>query len=216
MAWLRFSRRQMFMISKPLPAALVLLLCLISCTSLGGDADAAATPTIVRGVLATVAPRRSTPLPQPFANEIKRVVPTPVPTATTTGSTETAPLPTTAAPAPSPASPNLGFSGLHFAATADGPAQSEFPAGTEIVFASWDYRGLSAADKMRRIWFRDDLIWITREEKWDWDKYGSEGTVRDVTVYDNEGEGLHPATYRLQLYVNNELQVEASFVIHAE
>ncbi len=105
------------------------------------------------------------------------------------------------------------FSDLRFALTADGAAQSEFAPGTEEVYALWEYRGMSPTDSVRRIWFRDDQIWLTREEGWDWGEYGSEGTMRDISVYDNEGSGLLPATYRLQLYVNDELQQEAMFII---
>ena len=74
---------------------------------------------------------------------------------------------------------------------------------------------MSPTDKIRRIWFRDDQIWLTREEEWNWGEHDSEGTMRGISVYDNEGSGLQPATYRLQLYVNDQLQQEATFVVLA-
>jgi hypothetical protein len=110
---------------------------------------------------------------------------------------------------------SMKFCCLHFATAVSGPAQVEFPAGSEEIVALWDYSNMLPGDRIRRIWFRDDLIWLTREEPWAWDKYGSEGTVTDIAVYDNEGDGLLPARYRLQLYVNDELQQEGRFVILA-
>ena len=68
-------------------------------------------------------------------------------------------------------------------------------------------------DRIRRIWFRDEQIWLTREENWNWGKYGSSGSVLDNSVYDHEGNGLKPAKYHLQLYVNDNLQQEATFIV---
>jgi len=102
---------------------------------------------------------------------------------------------------------------LRFAPAADAPAQESFPSGIEEIFAIWDYDGMQAADRIRRIWFRDDQIWLTREEYWNWGKYGSTGTVLDNSIYDHEGSGLKPAKYHLQLYVNDRLQQEATFVV---
>jgi hypothetical protein len=123
--------------------------------------------------------------------------------------TPPAPLPTEALPRERA----TGFSDLRFSLTADGMAQGEFPAGTEEIYALWEYAGMSPSDTIRRIWFRDEQIWLTREEGWNWGEYGSDGTMRDISVYDNEGSGLPPATYRLQLYVNEQLHAEASFVV---
>lgn len=136
------------------------------------------------------------------------IEPTILPTLTETAATATRIEAATDAPI-------LTFSDLRFALTADGAVQSEFAAGTEEIYALWEYRGMSPADSVRRIWFRDDQIWLTREEDWDWGKYGSEGRMQDISVYDNEGSGLVPARYRLQLYVNDVLQQEATFVVLA-
>jgi hypothetical protein len=106
-----------------------------------------------------------------------------------------------------------GFCCLRFAAGPFAQEAESFPAGTEIVYAIWDYAGLSPGDRIRRIWIRDNLIWITREENWAWENYGAQGTVRDLSIFDYEGSGLQPAEYRLQLYLNDELQQEGVFVI---
>lgn len=176
-------------------------------TPVDQDAGRELSPTAVRGVLATV----STPLqPTPAAP-------------TTTGST-IQPPPTAIIMTPTPwpigdqvldptSTPALFFSNLRFATGSDRDPQTIFPAGTIEIFAIWDFAGLSPTDNVRRIWFRDDQIWHVREVYWDIDRYSSTGTVRDLSIYDNEGDGLSPATYRLQLYVNDRLQQEASFVI---
>ena len=165
-------------------------------------------PTAVRGALATIAPKIATSIPV-MATATQRIE---EPVAV---STATKAVPTAAVDESATGVPSLGFAGLYFALTADGAAQSEFPVGTEEVYAHWEYSGMLPADSIRRIWFRNDEIWLTRKEGWNWGEYGSDGAMRDMSVYDNEGSGLPPATYRLQLYVNDELQEEATFVVLA-
>ena len=194
----------------------ILVALLASCNGLQDDVESLSevTPTTVRGVLATVGPESSTaaaplfdtatPSPVlPKAELATAELPTAVPTATQTA----------AATATVENNSLLGFNGLRFAQTADGAAQEEFPPGTVRVFALWEYAGMEPDDRIRRIWFRDEQIWIIREEDWNWGEYGSEGAVRDISVFDNEGSGLLPAAYRLQLYVNDELQEEGTFTI---
>jgi hypothetical protein len=167
------------------------------------------TPTAVRNVLAPYQPRQTMPTPP----NLPVVTPLPAPTIVPTA---TSPLISHSTPSPAPVSSSASgdyFCCLRFAT---GPYAQEaeiFPAGTEIIYAIWDYKGLSADDRIRRIWIRDNLIWITREEKWDWENYGAEGTVRDLSIFDYEGSGLESAEYRLQLYINDELQQDRSFVI---
>ncbi len=48
--------------------------------------------------------------------------------------------------------------------TADGGVQSVFPAGTVEIYAFWDYLGMPLTGNIRRIWFRDDQIYLTGEE----------------------------------------------------
>ena len=162
--------------------------------------------TAVRGALSAPVQQVTPPLvsAQPSLPPVATVPPTAVrPTAATMAVSTTAP----AAP--------MKFCCLRFATAVDAPPQDEYPAGTAEIFALWDYTDMLPGDRIRRIWFRDDLIWLTREEPWAWDRYGSAGAVTDIAVYDNEGDGLLPARYRLQLYVNDELQQEGRFVIAA-
>ena len=105
------------------------------------------------------------------------------------------------------------FCCLRFAPGPYASPSDVFPAGTEIVYAVWDYSSLAPADRIRRIWLRNGLIWLAREEDWDWETYGASGTVRDLSIFDFEGSGLLSAEYTLQLYVNDILQQEGGFVI---
>lgn len=204
---------------KHLLFGIFLLLFLISCDNSKQDVvDPTVKATTVQGVLSTIEPNQErevvTPLP-PLP-----IMVTAAATAVTTMDAPIKTLPRTAESTPvtmrvetATTVPSLGFSGLRFVLTVDGAAQSTFPAGTDEIFALWEYSGMSPTDNIRRIWFRDDQIWLTREEGWNWGEYGSNGTMRDISVYDDEGSGLASATYRLQLYVNDELQAEATFVV---
>lgn len=203
-----FRSEQGVMVIKQLLIYSFLLLLMVSCNSLNQDVVLGddVSPTAVRGVLATIAPEVGTRVPVMATVTNSLMTPTAVPIVTETTSAVTV---TEVAADVSAA----GFNGLRFALTAGGPAQREFPAGTEEVYALWEYEEMSPSDNSRRIWFRNDQIWLTREEAWNWGEYGSEGTMLDISVYDNEGSGLPPATYRLQLYVNDELQAEETFVV---
>jgi len=169
--------------------------------------EASPTATAVRNVLATRIIPSATAISPVVSTGVPSAVP--MPTAMPTY-TVPAPLPTAVAPATQPAN---GFCCLRFAAGPFAEDSDTFPAGTEIVYAIWDYSGLAPDDQIRRIWIRDDLIWLPREEKWDWEKYGAEGTIRDLSIFDFEGEGLQSGSYRLQLYLNDTLQEEEAFVI---
>jgi predicted small secreted protein len=176
-------------------ALVMAALVLSGCTGMQGEhAAPSATATAVSGT-----PPFASSLPTlPTATALPTAVPALEPAAATT-----APQPTRA----------LRFCCLRFATAVDAEPQSVFLAGTAEIVALWDYDSMQPADKIRRIWFRDNLIWLTREETWNWDSYGESGTVTDIAIYDNEGDGLQPAQYRLQLYVNDELQQEGAFSI---
>ena len=105
------------------------------------------------------------------------------------------------------------FDNLHFAASGIGLSQGLFAGGTEEVFAIWDYTDLSDTDVVRRVWLKDGVEWLVREEAWDVATYGSSGTRRDISVYDFEGSGLESGSYQLVLYVNDVYQTEATFQI---
>jgi len=84
--------------------------------------------------------------------------------------------------------------------------QRVFPAGTQEIYAMWDYQNMENGQVIRRVWLRDGSVWIDREESWDIEHYGSNGTVYDVSIYDKEN-GLLPGKYTLQLYINGVAQL---------
>lgn len=121
--------------------------------------------------------------------------------------------PATATPGVSSA-PEPTFTNLRFAPDPEATTKSDFDAGTEEVFALWEYASMSVDDTMKRIWTRNGEEWLVREATWDFDKYGAEGTVKDISVYDFTGGGLEPGHYSLMLYINEKLQAEADFRIN--
>ena len=79
--------------------------------------------------------------------------------------------------------------------------QNIFPAKTKRIYAVWEYRNMRDGIMIRRDWYYNNTLWITREEPWDYSKYGSSGTMRDISVYDLDA-GLRPGSYRFELYID--------------
>ncbi len=90
------------------------------------------------------------------------------------------------------------FSNLTFSAVATGPETLLFPLGTSEVFARWDYRDVPANATVVRRWYRNGVLWLTREEPW---RYGREGWLTSISIYDFVN-GLLPGGY----YVEFELK----------
>jgi hypothetical protein len=81
-------------------------------------------------------------------------------------------------------------------------SQVVFPKGTPFIYAVWDYAGMQEGMVLRREWYRHGELWLEREERWDFAKYGSSGTMFDISIYDFM-DGLDPGTYVLDLYVDD-------------
>lgn len=114
----------------------------------------------------------------------------------------------TSIPIATPTMPAPKFSSdIYF--SANEPNQSEvsevFPRGTQQIFAMWDYSNMVEGSVIRRDWYHDGELWLRREEPWDLDRWGTDGTVRDISVYDFES-GLEPGLYRLELYIDGKAQ----------
>ncbi len=103
------------------------------------------------------------------------------------------------------------FTNLRFAA--NNQVQDKFAAGTEEVFAWWDYQDMDANAIVKRVWQLNGQEWLVREEPWDVAKYGAVGTVTDISIFDFEGSGLTPGVYSLALYLDGVLQVQRSFTV---
>lgn len=95
---------------------------------------------------------------------------------------------------------------IHFSANAD-PANSQlvFPYGTPEIFAIWPYQNMQEGSTIRREWYQDSDIWIVREEPWNYAKYGANGVITDISVYDYD-QGLEPGRYQLRLYIDGQEQ----------
>ena len=61
----------------------------------------------------------------------------------------------------------------------------------------------------RKEWYKDEKLILAQEEKWDFSRYGSKGTISDVTIHDFE-KGLDPGLYSLRLYIDGQEQTLAT------
>ena len=89
-----------------------------------------------------------------------------------------------------------------------------FPSGTKEVFALWTYTNMSPGLVVRREWDLNGEAWLVREEPWDFARYGADGTVDDVSVYDLD-YGLLPGVYDVRLSIEGVPQSQGRFVIAA-
>jgi hypothetical protein len=116
---------------------------------------------------------------------------------------------TSSATVPAPATitstqilPTPQFSNAHFTVDASKNIfQATFPARTRQIYAVWDYQNMREGLVVRRDWYYNDILWITREEPWDFSKYGANGTISDISVYELDA-GLESGNYRLELYID--------------
>jgi photosystem II stability/assembly factor-like uncharacterized protein len=97
-------------------------------------------------------------------------------------------------------SPNIRFS--------EGTGKPElrsFAPKTRQVFATWDYANMREGLTIRREWYLNGQLWLSREEPWDFAKYGANGTLTDVSIYDLD-LGLPSGHYQLWLFINGQPQ----------
>jgi len=78
---------------------------------------------------------------------------------------------------------------------------SAFPAGTKQIFAHWIYQNMRQGITVKREWYLDGRLWLTREESWDFARYGASGVMPDISIYDFDA-GLPSGVYQLQLYID--------------
>jgi hypothetical protein len=202
---------------------LIYVLPLIACS-----ADPPATPATIVETLAvgtlgaeTVLPTSTlqlTPTAVPPSATPPKILETasaePARPTTTLQPTRTAAPPTATAPTDVALEPQPRFQGLHFAYQATDTPRTTFPAGTEQIFAIWQYENMRPDHIVHRTWLKDGEVWLEREEAWDSAAYGAAGTLSAVSIYDFE-VGLDPGAYLLQLRINGQIQQEAAFDILA-
>lgn len=130
--------------------------------------------------------------------------------------TETAYLPTTATafeaasqttPVLTPTAQAPYFSRKIDFTTQPGSSSSQrtFAPRTRKVYALWDYANLRDGLIIRREWYLNGALWLVREGPWDFAKYGANGRVTDVSVYDFD-QGLPAGHYQLRLYIDGQPQ----------
>ena len=94
------------------------------------------------------------------------------------------------------------FDEVRFAFNAvDDNGVSYFPSETIQVYAIWKYHGMRDGMVVQREWYLDGKLWLEREELWDFAKYGADGIVRDVSIYDFDA-GLPSGMYQLRMFVD--------------
>jgi len=112
----------------------------------------------------------------------------------------------TATPNPAPSF----SSDIRFSQEVGKPDARSFAPKILQVFASWDYANMRAGMNVRREWYLNGQLWLSREEAWDFAKYGANGTINDISIYDFE-TGLPSGNYQLRLFIDGQPQfVEGS------
>ncbi len=88
---------------------------------------------------------------------------------------------------------------------------STFAAGTQEIYAAWDYRGMSDGTPYTAKWYWNGAIW--RQESFTWTEWldGTEGPAKRLMLSDSNG--LIGGEYRLELYVGDELVQAATCVV---
>ena len=138
--------------------------------------------------------------PTPPTPEIPPTAPVSSPTSTL--------IPTIAPLVPSPTPSPTGAQFFNARFTMDPNTsmyQNIFPAKTKRIYAVWEYRNMRDGMVVRRDWYHNDKLWISREEPWDYAKYGASGTIRDISVYELDA-GLPFGVYRFELYIDSQPQ----------
>src|SRR5262245_7855620 len=93
------------------------------------------------------------------------------------------------------------FFGAYVSEVQDGAYLTAFPTSTKQIFANWHYENMRAGLTITREWYLDGQLWLTREEPWDLQKYGSSGVVQDISIHDFEA-GLPSGIFQLRLYID--------------
>lgn len=83
--------------------------------------------------------------------------------------------------------------------------QNIFPAKIKRIYAVWDYQNMREGLTIRRDWYRNGVLWITREEPWDFARYGANGTITDISIYDLN-TGLESGDYHFELFIDAQPQ----------
>ena len=140
---------------------------------------------MITPVPVTEAPQASTPSSSVPVEAVSTKVETPQPAAFT------------------PTTPNPVFYGAYVTSDlADTRAHAQFPAGSKQIFAVWNFNNMHAGLTVKREWYLNDQLWLTREEPWDFTKYGASGIMQDISIHDFDA-GLSSGKYKLSVSIDN-------------
>lgn len=109
------------------------------------------------------------------------------------------------ATAPAAGVPHFGPEILFATAPASSQATRSFPSGTTRIYAIWTYSGMAQEMLVRREWYLNGALWLEREEAWNASKYGANGTISDISIYDLKS-GLPDGHYEVRLYIDGRPQ----------
>jgi photosystem II stability/assembly factor-like uncharacterized protein len=98
---------------------------------------------------------------------------------------------------------------IRFSEGKDKPEQRVFPPKTRQVYAIWSYSNMSEGMTVLREWYLNGQLWLSREEPWDFAKYGASGTVTNISIFDIDA-GLPSGDYQLRLYIDGQPQFTPS------
>jgi hypothetical protein len=74
------------------------------------------------------------------------------------------------------------------------------------VFVVWNYLNMRPGMIVRREWYLNGQLWLTREEPWDFAKYSENGsTQQGVSIFDFD-IGLPTGIYELRMYIDDVIQ----------
>jgi hypothetical protein len=104
------------------------------------------------------------------------------------------------------------FSNLTFSTAGDGPAMASFPAGTQVVYARFDFSGIQPGGTLQRVWTLNGQPYLNRSEVWN-PNWGSNGRLTHISIYDYNGM-LPSGTYAVSIFlVGTNIAVSGSFTI---
>lgn len=109
-------------------------------------------------------------------------------------------------------SPNGMFSNLSFSTASDGPAIVNFPAGTQAVFARFDFANIQPGGTLTRQWYLNGQPYITRSEAWN-PAWGTNGRLTHISIYDYNGM-LPSGSYSVTIFLTGtNVYISGSFAV---
>jgi len=117
---------------------------------------------------------------------------------------------TTIPTAPPTAIPPRISANITFSETTDpGTGARSFHAGVTRIYALLQYSNMSEQLLVRRDWYLDGKLWLSKSDRWSVAKYGRDGTLKDISIYDTQN-GLPSGHYELQVYIDDVPQFGSS------